>query len=182
MIGHPIRMRRIDRAPGYAARPVDLAALHREHDVVGARIAGDQLILGAEHILISLRPDIRIGARTFAAELRRLAGEIGPGLDRRRVPGEADRIVVGDAAEPGELAAVELGFVDQRRNAHAARERTEHRAVLRRGGENVIGGTQAAGACHISAARWSDCPECVCRNSAPRGAHRRRSRRRRYSR
>ena len=43
----PFRMRDFDGAPGESANAVNLAALHRQRDVIRAGIAGHQLDLGA---------------------------------------------------------------------------------------------------------------------------------------
>ena len=80
----------------------------------------------------------------------RLLEEILPGLHRRGVPGDADADVVGDAAEPGELGAVEgRAAFQQRIDAGGARERAERGAVLRRGGVDEIRRAQRAGARHV---------------------------------
>ena len=89
--------------PRPAAAAVDLAALHGEVDVVAARIAGDELDLGAEHVAQDQREGVRIGADRAAAEAELALEHVVPGLDRRGLPGGADAGLAGDAAEPGEL-------------------------------------------------------------------------------
>src|SRR5438874_7492079 len=58
----------LDGGPRPAAAPLDLAALHGERDVVAARVAGDELQLGAEDGVHRLREDVGIGARAGAAD------------------------------------------------------------------------------------------------------------------
>ena len=67
------------------------------------------------------------------------------------VPGDAGRDLVGDAAEPGELGAVELGAGrrQQRRRRDGAAERADGGAVLRRHRIDELRGAQAAGAGHV---------------------------------
>src|SRR5690349_10289815 len=122
----------LDRAPRQTAQAVDLAALHGERDLVGARVAGYQLDRRTEHVLIEARENVRLRAWPLAAERRRFLQEIVPGLHRRGVPGDAGRDVVGDAAEPGELGAVEgRAAFQQRIDAGGAGERSDRAAVLR---------------------------------------------------
>ena len=76
--------------------------------------------------------------------------EILPGLHRRGVPGDAEADVVGDAAEPGELGAVEgRAAFQQRIDAGGAREGAERGAVLRRRRVDEVRRAQAAGAGHV---------------------------------
>ena len=93
----------LEARPRPAAAAVDLAALHREIDVVAARIAGDELDLGAEHVAQDQRERVGIGADRAAAEAELALEHVVPGLDRRGLPGGADAGLAGDAAEPGEL-------------------------------------------------------------------------------
>ena len=96
---------RLDAGPVDAADAVELAALHRQHDLGGAGIAGHELDVGAEHVLVEVGEDIELAARAGAAERDRLLEEVLPGLHRRGVPGDADADRVGDGAEPGQLRA-----------------------------------------------------------------------------
>ena len=49
LLGDPGAVGRLHARPRPAAAALHLAALHREHDIVAARIAADDLHLGAEH-------------------------------------------------------------------------------------------------------------------------------------
>src|SRR5207253_192079 len=73
------------------------------------------------------------------------------GLDRRGVPGDAGRDLVGDAAEPGEPGAVERrgGGGQERRGRDSAAEGSERGAVLGRNRIDVLRGAQAAGTGHV---------------------------------
>ena len=111
-------------------------------------IAGDELQLDAEHVAHERRIGVGVGAGAFAADREAQLQRVLPGLDRRRVPGRAQRNLVGAAAEPGELGRIELhpGGADQRLDREAAAEGAEHRAVFRGHVVDVVGGVQAAGA------------------------------------
>jgi hypothetical protein len=65
------------------------------------------------------------------------------------VTGDAQAHLIGDAAEPGEFGTVEFGFVEERRDAHAARERADDGAVFGSDGINVIGRLEAPGTGHV---------------------------------
>ena len=58
-------------------RPCHLAALHRQHHVVAAGIALDDLEMGAEHAVEHARKLIGVGAGAGAAD-GQLLGEAGP--------------------------------------------------------------------------------------------------------
>src|SRR3954464_13419405 len=103
----------LDRAPGQAAQAVDLATLHRERDLVGARIARDHLDRRIEHVLVQAGEDIRLRVRAVAAERGRLGDEVLPGLNAGGVPGDAEAHVLGDAAEPAELGGIEARAYSQ---------------------------------------------------------------------
>jgi hypothetical protein len=107
------------------------------------------LDLGAEHIAVKQREDVGIGARAFPAEGRRRDEELAEGLHRRIVARHAKAHLVGNAAEPGEFGAVELGFVDERGDALAARECADDGAVFRSDQIEIVGCLEAAGAAHV---------------------------------
>src|SRR6202022_355752 len=111
---------------------------------VAAGIAGDQFDLGTEDILQDARKTVRLGARSFARERKRLGQDVLPGLDRRRVPGCAQARARGDAAEPGEAAAVELGLAEERLKRRAASDRGDDAAVLRSDGVDVHRGLETS--------------------------------------
>src|SRR5215813_13876279 len=76
-------------------------------------------------------------------------GESAEALHRGVMARDTEAHLVSDAAYPGELSAVELGFVEQRRNSLTTREGADDGAVLRGHGIKVIGRLQAAGAAHV---------------------------------
>ena len=90
-------------------RPSTSLALHGEVDVVAARIAGDELDLGAEHVAQDQREGVRIGADRAAAEAELALEHVVPGFDRRGLPGGADAGLAGDGAEPGQFGRIEVG-------------------------------------------------------------------------
>src|SRR5256885_14551369 len=98
----------LDARPGPAAARLDLAALHRERDVVSSRVAGDQAQLGAEDAVHHLWEEIGVGAGAGAADEHRPHVQILEARDAAFAPGGADAHFVVGAAEPAELAGVEL--------------------------------------------------------------------------
>jgi hypothetical protein len=149
LVAQPFRPRALDGIPRPAATAVKLATLDREIDLGAARIAGHQLELGAEHVLQKRREIVEVGTGPLAAKHERLGQHVIPGLDRRGVPGGAQAVVVGDVADPGELAAVELGVAQQRLDRHAPRQRADRAAVFRRDVIKILGGAKAPGAGHV---------------------------------
>src|SRR4051794_17599281 len=148
----PIRARGLDARPGPAATAVDFAALQREIDVIAAGIAGDDLHLGAEHVVENARELIRIGRRAGSAHRQLLGVELLELRDiTRLVPGYADADLIIGAADPGELVAVELRLLvsEQRIEASAAADGAEHRAVLGRDVVEPVSEAEAAGALHV---------------------------------
>ena len=144
-----MRVATFERAPRQPTEPIDLAALGRELDLVGAGIAVHHLDLGAEHVAIKQRENVGIRTRALAAKSGGRDEEIAEGLHGCLAAGDAEAHLVGDATEPAELGAVEFGLVQQRRNALAARERADDRAVFRGDGIKIVGGLEAAGAAHV---------------------------------
>jgi hypothetical protein len=65
------------------------------------------------------------------------------------VPSRAQAVVVGNVADPCELAAVELGVAEQWLDRHAARDGAEHAAVLGRHRIKILRRALAAGARHV---------------------------------
>src|SRR5215472_1870986 len=151
MAGDPVGPLQLHARPGPAAAAVDLAALDRERHIGASRIAGHKPHLGAEYVSEHDREDVGVGARALSRHRERDREAVAPGLHLRGVPRSADADLVGAAADPGEFARIEIGAArpDQRLHRHAAPEYAEHRAVLRGGVVNIIGGTQAAGARHV---------------------------------
>src|SRR2546423_3567873 len=105
----PGLVRRPHRGPRPAAAALHLAALHRQIDVVAARIAGNDLELGAEYAVGDLWKLIGIAARSGGADHQFLAGELARALDAAGVPGDADTDLVVGRADPVEFGRLELG-------------------------------------------------------------------------
>src|SRR5262249_53691484 len=137
--------------PGPAATALHFAALHGEADVVAARIAGDDLHLGAEHAIDDARELVGISRRSGAADYEFLGESVFDLVDAGGIPGNAGADFVVGAADPVELAGVELRrlIAEKRIEGGAARNGADHRAVLRQGVVERIGKAEAAGAVHV---------------------------------
>src|SRR5262249_11405004 len=145
----PIGARALDAVPRPAAAAVYFAALDREVHLVAAGIAADQLNLGAEQILQQPREIVGLGARALAGERERLCHRVRPGPDPARVPGGAQARARRDAAEPSELAGVELRLADERLERRAAGDRADHAAVLGSHAVEIHRGLEAARTGHV---------------------------------
>ena len=73
-----------------AAAALDLAALHREIDLVAALVAGDDLHLRAEQLVQHRRQGFHMRAHARAADGELPVEHVLPGLDLDVVPGDAD--------------------------------------------------------------------------------------------
>ena len=149
LVAQPVRPRALDAVPRPAAATVDLAAFHGEVDLRAARIAGDELDLGAEHRAQEHREIVEVRARPFAAERERFCQHVVPGLHRIGVPSRAQAHIVGDVADPGVAAGVELKVAEQRLHGKAARHGADHAAVLGRDREDVLRGLEASRPRHV---------------------------------
>ena len=153
LLREPLRPRRLPRRPGIRAAAADLAALHREVDVVAAGIAGDDLELGADELVE------RLGI------VDRAAGDAGRADDQLALSSRPGWCVmpvvcqelitfgrVGGVADPEELAHVEF-------DAGAAESPDappcsamigmQHGAVLRRHVGEPVGDQHPTGARHV---------------------------------
>ena len=184
LVVEPSLVRRLHARPRPAAAALHLAALHREPDLVAARIAGDDFILVPSTPLSDLRELVGVGRAAGAADDQLLGQQVLELGDAAGVPGDADADFVVGAADPGELGGVELrGLVaEQRIEAGAAADDAERRAVLRADVVEPVGEPQAAGALHVLRHDRRDCRGCACPCGARACAHRGRRRRRRCSR
>src|SRR5262245_66282369 len=97
-----------ERAPRQPAEPIDLAALGRELDLVGAGIAGHDLDLGAEDVAVKQRENVGIGPRALAAKGRGCDQELAEGLHRRVVAGDAEAKLVVDDYEQTDIRGFAL--------------------------------------------------------------------------
>src|SRR5262245_66629961 len=139
-----MRVAAFEGAPGESAAPVPSAPLGLELNLVGPGIAGHDLDFGAEHVAVEQRENVGIGARALAPKSCRFGQQFAEALYRRVMARDTEAHLIGDAAEPGELRAVELGFVEQRRNPLTTREGADNGAVLRGHGIKVIRRLEAA--------------------------------------
>src|SRR5258705_8810937 len=144
-------MRRLHARPRPAAAALHLAALHGEAALVAARIAGDDLHLGAKDAVDDPRALIGVGRGAGAADDQLAGHQVLEPRDAAGAPGDADADLVVGAADPVELRRVELcGLVaEQRIEAGAAADDAERRAVLWRDIEQPVGEPQRARPLHV---------------------------------
>src|SRR5262249_50840032 len=138
--------------PRPSAAALHLAAFHGEHHLAAARIAADDLHLGAEHAVENARELVGVGTHRGAADGDLLGEQVLELLDARGgVPRHAHAHLVVGAADPGELGAVELGalLAEDRIEPGAAADGGDHAAVLWGDAEHPVGEPQAAGAFHV---------------------------------
>src|SRR5215212_11682387 len=102
LVLNPLLLGPLERVPGGEAA-VDFAALHCEHALGRARIAGDDLELGAGKRIEEFR--IAFGGRSCARPGYRclVLPRILDRLRLRGLPGEMDFVDRGHPAEPGEF-------------------------------------------------------------------------------
>src|SRR5207247_8308100 len=128
----PLRVVALDRGPRPATARLDLAALHRERDVVAAGVAGDELQLRAEDGVHRLREHVGIGAGPGAADEDGARVEVLEARDAGLAPRRAHAHLVVRAAEPAELRGLELRAfgAEPLLDRDAAADGAEPRAVL----------------------------------------------------
>ena len=150
LVRDPFRLDGLQRVPGHAATAVDLAALHRDVGLRRRLIAVDDAKSCAEQRIHDVRID-GVGARGATASHHHLVlPEISEGLDRRRMPDDADIDLVIGIADPRHLGRIELRLHAhqriERQGAVAGRDRG---AVLGRDALHVPHQPPAAGARHV---------------------------------
>ena len=108
-------------------RPLHLAALHRQHDIVAAGIAFDDLEMRPEHAVEHPRELIGVGAGAGAADRQFLGEQVLEFGNAGILYRHADADFVVGAADPAEFLRVErIGLADQQRiEGDAAAEGTE---------------------------------------------------------
>ena len=152
VVAQPIGMRGFHRRPGIAAAAVELVAFHRDIDVAAARIAGDDLELGAEQIVRHLRVEHR--RRTCAG---RADGErLGLGAcrwSRRRSPPTTNRILLTTDRLPIQLNLRASNWTPGWPSAWSVGVAWLRQAItvpsLRRDRVEPVGRAAAAGAGHV---------------------------------
>src|SRR5262249_1923090 len=87
LVGKPLRPRRLPGGPGIRAPAADLAAFHREIDVVAARIAGDDLEFGADERVERVGIEIRAAGDSRGAHHQLALHHVPDRADAGRVPG-----------------------------------------------------------------------------------------------
>src|SRR5262245_1160956 len=144
-------MRGLHARPRPATAAVDLAALHREPDVVAAGIAGHDLHLGAEQAVDDARELIGVSGRAGAADGQLLAHEVFELVDAGAVPRDADADLIVGAADPGVFGGVELRTLvsEQRIKASAAPDHPERAAILGPDLVEPVGKPKTPGAVHV---------------------------------
>src|SRR5262245_16414971 len=147
----PAHAGRLDARPRPAAAPADLAALHRDADIVAARIAGDDLEPGAERVVGEFGKLIGVVANTRRTDGELLRHYVIPARHTRCVPGHAHADLVVGAADPGELRRFVLrGLVAQQRiERHAAAGGAERGAILRGNAVEIVRQPQAPRTLHV---------------------------------
>src|SRR5258708_40229142 len=114
-----MRVAAFERAPRQPTESIDLAALGRELDLVGAGIAVHHLDLGAEHVAIKQRENVGIRTRALAAKSGGGGGGVGGGVHGGLGGGGGEGHLVGGATGPGGLGGVEFGLVQPRGDGFA---------------------------------------------------------------
>ena len=168
--------RRLERAPGQSAEPVDLAALDGER---GCRWCRDSrstsLILAPNTLLVEQRKDVGIGAGALAAEgCIGVTQHVAAGLHRRGRARSTQRLTsFGDAAEPGELGAVELRALSASSGAMRDGCATNVPMTVPSFGRRGIEEAAPPAGCRrrscSAARRWAG-RGCTCRCAAPAAA------------
>ena len=100
---------RHDAGPGPAAAALHLAALDGQIDRVAARIAADDLDLGAEQRVHHARELLAVGARPVAADDEFGVTQLIEGFDGGGVPRDAGADLVVGAADPVVPGRIETG-------------------------------------------------------------------------
>src|SRR4051812_9773291 len=129
-----MRMVRLDARPRPAAAPVHLASLHRERDVVTARITAHEAKARAEDPVHHAREKIRVRRRAGASDDQLARIELLEARDPALRPGHAYAHLVVRASDPAELRRLELRTLPskQRIERDASPDRPERAPVSRR--------------------------------------------------
>ena len=150
LVAQPGRLGRLPARPGIVAR-LDLAALHRQVDLVAARIAGDDLEFGAEKLVHHRGIDVGDGALAGGAGDDLLLAQVVDGLHAGREPHRHGLDHRRHGAEPVEFHGIELHALgaDRLRRRKIVAEHADVGAVARRLREQVVRHLDAAGAGHV---------------------------------
>ncbi len=127
-----------------------LSALHCKKGFLGAEIAGHQLEFGAQHVVEHERPNVGVRAGAGACDDHLLFFDVVDGFERALGPCNAKSDVLGECADPGELAHVIAGIAsaDERFEEGSPGEGRNCRAVAWRLLREKIGGANSSGARH----------------------------------
>jgi hypothetical protein len=101
-------MRRLHARPRPTAAATDFAALHRQHHVVAAGIALDDLEMCSEHIIENAGKLISVGAGAGTADRQLLGEQVLEFRDAGILHRETDADLIVGAAEPVKFLRVEL--------------------------------------------------------------------------
>ena len=151
MLVDPALVCRHDARPGPAAAAHYFSTLHRQIDIVAARITGHQPELGADRCVENFGKLIGVGRLARSADGQLVVLDLFQAGDAGRIPGNAHADLVIHAAEPIELGGIELrlGRAEQRIERSATADRAECRAVLGRDVVKPVREHEAAGAGHV---------------------------------
>ena len=151
MVAYPVGLRTLERRIGQSAAAVHFPVLHGQEGLLGPRITGHELELGAEHGIEHHRKGVGLRSRAGAGDRHLLLHRILDRVERTAVPGDADADVATDRADPLEFAHVVAGIAraDQRLGQRAAGKGGDGGAVFRRRHGEEIRGANAACARHV---------------------------------
>ena len=152
LLGEPMRLGRFPRGPGIGAAPADLAALHRQVDVVAAAVAGDDLEPGARQRVHRLGIVDRRGRGAGRADDELALHHVLDRADAGGVPGVHHVRAVGGVADPEEPAGVEfdLAAAERLMGRHVLHDGMQHGTVARRLGGEPVRGLQPDRARHVA--------------------------------
>ena len=149
--GQPFGVLRLQAGPAIAAHALHLAALDRDGVLAHPRIAGHDLELRAEQIVLHHRQVVGRRALGRAGDDQFVRQQVLEVLHRRILARDAHVGVAVGAADIDELARVvrRRHVADQRLQDGAGKDGADGGAVLRRQRIDVAGGLVAAGARHV---------------------------------
>ena len=134
LVGKPVRLGALQRGQAPAAASVNLAALNGENRLLAAEIARDDLEFRRQQIVQHHRKGVGLRSRAGACHIELDARGVGQRLYRRFPAHDAQRNILADRADPGELAHVIAGIAvtDERFENRAAGEDRHGGAIARR--------------------------------------------------
>ena len=146
---YPLTLGRLEAGPGDADVAGHLVPLHGEEAFFGARIARHHLELGTQDSVGEQR--VLVGRAARARDHQLIFERVIKGFERAVRPGDADVVFTQGAADPLQLAWIELGAVgmEHRIGRYLRIERTDLGAILGADVIDVVGGDQRSRPVHI---------------------------------